>query len=257
MKFALAATAIVGAAAIQAPPNQRKVIDGFETKGEIWRGTVRTTNELGACTGSYIHPRLILTAEHCCEGITQTGISVGYGAFGEIELGNTIGHVSAPLGIFNDICLLHMEKEKPADIPYYDFHRENVAVGSDSVIVGYGLNVSTFAGNTDSGAGEARYGLTTISGFRTKNLMIKARPGIIVQQNACKGDSGGPVFAQAADGRWMVHGVTSRGTRGCPVDAIATYVNSAVNTEWIVEQAAGFGHTLGNTRDGACTTYEC
>lgn len=265
MKFALAATAVVGAAAVQAPSNLRsgqsnnkkRVINGIPTNGEIWRGTVLVNAEGGGgCSGSYIHPRLILTAEHCCSGSSQTGMSAKTGAFGDIELGNTLGHVSAPLGIVNDICLMHMEKDKPADIPYYDVHRENVAVGSDTVIVGYGLNISSILGPTD-GFGEARYGLTTVSGFRMNGMSIQARAGTSPQQNACNGDSGGPVFAEAADGRWMVHGVTSRGMAGCPVTATATYVNSAVNTDWIVDSAAGFGHTLGNTRDGACTTYEC
>jgi hypothetical protein len=187
------------------------------------------------------------------------------GADGEIELGNTLNHESAPLGILNDACLMHMENEKPDFQPYYDVHVENVATGSDTVIVGYGLNVSSIFGPQD-GFGEARYGLTTVSGYQLNDMSIRARAGTSPQQNACNGDSGGPVFAEDANGRWMVHGVTSRGMAGCPVTATATYVNLAASTDWVISTAAKWGYDISDLgsrpegtlkTQGPCTVYGC
>jgi hypothetical protein len=235
-----------------------KVINGSPTNGEIWRGVVMVQSGAGSCSGAWVHPHVILTAAHCCSG-SQTGMKAFTGPDSDIPLGDSLNHKSAsPLIINNDVCMIHMADEKPADLPHYDVHVANVATPCDSVIVGYGLNESTIIGG--SGFGEARYGLTSINAIVQPNqILVGARAGTNPQQNACNGDSGGPVFAPSESGLWMIHGVTSMGQLGCPVDSFAIYANVATNVDWIRETAAEWGYDFsgtGGNRTDASYEYE-
>jgi len=250
--FATLAT-IVAAASAQDVGVQ--VINGFPTEGELWKGTVLVRGA-GGCSGSFIGPNLVLTAAHCCSGSSQTGIQIYTGANGDELVGQSIRHSNAG-SIFNDMCLVQMSSPKPDSLPHYDVHIDNVPTGSDSVIVGYGLNQT----RPDSGFGEARYGLTTISGYQINDIQVRARPGTNPQQNACNGDSGGPIFAANADGQWMVHGVTSRGAANCPVTQTALYVNTVVNEKWLEDTAAAWGVSdlsgIGGDCSSCCYDYAC
>lgn len=260
MKFTTAVIAAT-AAAVGAQDMGINIINGFPTNGDLWRGTVLVRG-VGGCSGSFIGPNLVLTAAHCCDNNPQDGIQVFGGADGEIDFGFSIRHTNAGFTVLNDMCLVQLAAPKPEDFPHYDVHISNVPVGTDTVIVGYGLNVSDISGGT--GFGEARYGLTQISSYVLNDMTVVARPGASPPQNACNGDSGGPIFAPMADGRWAVHGVTSRGMIGCPVTgplAMAYYNNAVVNEKFLEDTAAGWGVSdlagIGGNCASCCYDYEC
>jgi hypothetical protein len=72
------------------------------------------------------------------------------------------------------MCLVQLAAPKPESIPHYDVLTTNVAAGSNSVIVGYGLNETL----PNAGFGEARYGLTTIAGYQMNDIQVRARAGV-------------------------------------------------------------------------------
>ena len=252
MKTTCAVLATLAAAASAQVDTQ--VINGFPTEGELWKGTVLVRGA-GGCSGSFIGPNLVLTAAHCCQGSAQTGIDIFTGANGDQQVGTSIRHSNAG-SILNDMCLVQMAAPKPDSLPHYDVFISNVPTGSDTIIVGYGLNET----RPDAGFGEARYGLTQIAGYQLNDIQVRARPGVTPQQNACNGDSGGPIFAER-NGQWMVHGVTSRGQANCPVTATAMYVNTAANEKWLEDTASTWGvgdlSGIGGNCESCCYTYAC
>eukprot|EP00732_Lithocolla_globosa_P006732 Lithocolla_globosa_v1_NODE_8017_length_866_cov_43.742962.p1 type:complete len:249 gc:universal NODE_8017_length_866_cov_43.742962:816-70(-) len=233
-----------------------KVINGIPTDGEIWRGTVLVRGA-GGCSGSFIHPNLVLSAAHCCNGSPQDGITVSGGAReGDVSFGSSRRHAEGGLPVTNDICLIELGEAKPSTFPHYDVFTDNAPMGADAVIVGYGLNETL----PDSGFGLCRYGLVSITGYLRNDILIRNRMGTDPTQNACNGDSGGPVFAEQ-DGKWMVHGATSRGSSfACNPTSTVYYVNSVTNQDWIRNTAASWGYDLsytgGNCPD-CCYDYEC
>jgi len=238
-----------------------QVINGFPTEGELWRGTVMVRG-VGGCSGSFIGPNLVLTAAHCCDNNAQDGIQVTGGAEGEIDFGMSTKHTNAGFTVLNDMCLVQLAAPKPESFPHYDLHISNVPLNTDSIIVGYGNNVSSIS--EGSGFGEARYGLTRVNGYQMNDMTVIARPDVQPAQNACNGDSGGPIFVPMADGRWAVHGVTSRGMIGCPVTgplAMAYYNNAVVNEKWLEDTASSWGvsdlNGIGGNCESCCYTYGC
>jgi len=210
------------------------VINGYPTNGQNFRGTVHLST---GCSGAFISPNLVLSAAHCC-GASQTGIRVSGGSrSGQINFGSSRRHASRSFPS-NDICLIQLQSSKPSSYPHYDVHAQSSGayLPVNSYIAGYGLNTS------NTGSGTARYGLTSISGYSNNDVMVRARPGTSPQQNACNGDSGGPLFsAIPGTNVWLVHGATSRGANGCPVSQAVSYVNTVPNIQWLRSTASSWG----------------
>ena len=234
------------------------VINGYPTNGSIFRGTVHLSM---GCTGSFISPNLVLSAAHCYAGRSQTGIRVSGGArAGQVDFGSSRRHASRQYqgtNKPNDICLIQLQSSKPSSYPHYDMHAQSsgnhLPVGS--YIAGYGLNSSS------AGSGTARYGLTSISGYRNYDVLVRARPGTSPQQNSCNGDSGGPLLsAIPGSNLWLLHGATSRGANGCPVSQSVSYVNTVPNVSWLRSTASSWGlsdlngHFNSSPSGGGCST---
>jgi hypothetical protein len=209
------------------------------------------------CSGTLVATNVAVTAGHCDEvcsarvyfgaDITQPGKSV--------KVKQAVRHPEYGVGgKHNDLTVLILEEDVPDVAP------RGIAAGNmldaDSV---YFVRVVGF-GNTDPdstmGFGKKRvvdvplatkdcsadpqhtYGCDPASEF------VAGAP--FLNRDSCNGDSGGPVYIQASDGKWYVAGATSRATanslHNCGDGGI--YVRLDKYADWI--RSVPGGHWPGN-----------
>jgi|GEM_PF-1051982 len=180
-----------------------------------------------ACTGTLITPRIVLTAGHCgddypIETIVQLGRAfVGRSAeeaehaleFSDFRLHPEYAELGTPEGGNrgrNDLSVLILAEDAPAEIePHWVNRRE---LGQDDrdtevVSVGYGAD--------ENGESGTKKSATLLVGNFDDVFILSNNASNPNNANICSGDSGGPMFWEAPDGRWHVWGVHSWGDQNC------------------------------------------
>jgi hypothetical protein len=254
--------------------NPAAIVDGAETNFEIWTGVVAVVTDQGLCSGSFIHPRVVLTAGHCVKlygsdigedtydytedasAITVRGgadIGDGDGGFlvGEAESAvvnpDWTGYADDPTAV--DLALILL-KEPVEDLGYYCVREDpDLEVGDPGVIVGYGL-----LGSSDpESAGIHRWGETTLLdiGERVIEIGDPTAP--------CQGDSGGPLFTEVDEDGWQITGVTSFGvTDFCDAMGDAFSAATLGQFDWMDEQVASLtGDSLGDCVSCGPAGFDC
>jgi len=207
-----------------APADPEAIVGGIEAESCQWPSTVSILEDDPTpvmCSGSLIHPQVVLTAAHCIT-FERPIVAVGFGEQGlpagipqrVVATSECVGNPLYYQGSGADIgyCLL---TEAVDDVPIVPLmagcETEELQPGSQVVIVGFGATWGSYDENGEletMGVGTKRWTTQTVDfidpAFEEINLY-----GPSGSQSACFGDSGGPALVMLEDGTWRVLGTGS------------------------------------------------
>ncbi len=209
-----------------------------------------TTVFVNDCTGTLVHPRVVVLAAHCIEfGGQPTEVLFGenyYEPARTVGVDNCTAHPDwqdvPPGDGASDIavCQLAEPVDDVAIVPILmGCETDALEVGASVTIVGFG------DGSDQLGHGPKREVVTEIQQVGADAAWVGGNG-----ESSCYGDSGGPAYIQLTDGSWRVFGATSGSAtddEGCGQTSIWTLVH--VYAPWI-EQTTGVDVTPCHDADG-------
>ncbi|RMG97799.1 MAG: peptidase S1 [Deltaproteobacteria bacterium] len=187
---------------LDVPP--QGIYGGTEVEPCGWPTTV---NLQGSCTGTLIHPEVVIYAAHCGTGYSsiQFGENINGGVARNVPVEYCKTYPGGGPGNGDDFAFCKLAEPQldiPIVPPLMGCETDVLQPGAEVTIVGFG--------NADNGPYGIKREVTTTINSVTNEAFIGGNG-----KDSCQGDSGGPVFiklpTESGVGSWRVFGITSYG----------------------------------------------
>lgn len=228
MIAAAASTSADARSLVPSSPDPQPIVGGFDAQACQFPSAVAmmTAENHAFCTGTLVHPEIVLYAGHCHAAATTAYVAFGERADAPTRVVQTSecaaypGYVDTATSIDLAYCRL---VEPVTDVPIVPIatgcELDALDVGDTLTIVGFGASDASWGENGEptglTGGGIKRYTTQTVEAVDLAgNDLVLVGDG----SSACFGDSGGPVFLELPDGSWRVLGAasTAYGSEGQP-----------------------------------------
>nr|WP_255216294.1 trypsin-like serine protease [Pseudenhygromyxa sp. WMMC2535] len=244
------AGAQAGQPEVQAGEEQNPAVwGGSETEYCAWPTTVQVTGNGSLCSGTLIHPQVVMYAAHCEaeDKVVRFGDSSATLKTKQVEYCEVYDGWTGSQTNDWAYCVL---AEPMTDIPttpvgYGCEVNEYLYNGQTVAVVGFGND------SGETGSGRKRWAFTTISNLQNGRFDV----GGSEQPTICSGDSGGPAFIRHDDGSWHAYGIASTKSAGTCNSAKGTHSNAVYAVQWI-EQDSGIDVTPCHDYDGTWNPTE-
>jgi V8-like Glu-specific endopeptidase len=199
--------------------SEEAIIGGSDVNGEDH--VVFLTTNVGACTGTLVGRRLVLTAAHCVVGSSGGRINFGdstasFDEFPDVPVQRSLPHRRYQEDVVTryDIAMIRLAEDAPAEVTPIGMRFAPLTdedLGRSVRVIGFGVT----DGVSQTGAGTKRQVTLTIDTLGGDHIGLGNDT-----KNICQGDSGGPTVLQSNGNQVLA--VSSFGSNFCRNQSFVT-----------------------------------